>query len=143
MEQLFRFTQHITTDPYELTNNVNTRFSNYYLQILPNLFEIRRQIAGKPDKDNYKKMGAITYILQALHGIKVTDMNGSIPYSQAIQGRYEGKFNPVYDKQETLFTNWLQELDNAIAVLSDNSLANQNTYGSSDVFSLILLILLF
>ena len=41
MEQLFRFTQHVTSDPYELTNNVNTRFGTYYLQILPNLFEIR------------------------------------------------------------------------------------------------------
>lgn len=134
MEQLFRFTQHITTDPYEITNNVNTRLGNYYLQILPNLFEIRRQIEAKPDKDNYKKMGAVTYVLQALHGIKVTDMNGSIPYSQAIQGRYEGNFSPVYDKQEALFTAWLQELDNAIAILSDNTLTNQNTYGGSDVF---------
>lgn len=134
MEQLFRFTQHMTTDPYEMTSNVNTRYSNYYLQVLPNLFEIRRQIAAKADKDNYKKMDAVTYILQALHGIKVTDMNGSIPYSQATQGRYEANFNPVYDKQEDLFSNWLQELDNAIAILSDNNLPNQNTYGNSDVF---------
>jgi Starch-binding associating with outer membrane len=134
MEQLFRFTQHITTDPYELTNNVNTRFSTYYQQILPNLFEIRRQIEAKADKDNYKKMGAITYVLQVLHGIKVTDMNGSIPYSQAIQGRYNGNFSPVYDKQEELFATWLQELNAAIAILSDNTLANQNSYGNSDVF---------
>ncbi len=134
MEHLFRFTQHMTTDPYEMTNNVNSRYGTYYLQVLPNLFEIRRQIAAKPDKDNYKKMEAVTYVLQALHGIKVTDMNGSIPYSQATQGRYEGNFNPVYDKQEDLFTQWLQELDNAIAVLSDNNLPNQNTYGTSDVF---------
>lgn len=134
MEQLFRFTQHITSDPYELTNNVNTRFGTYYLQILPNLFEIRRQIETKADKDNYKKMGAVTYILQALHGIKVTDMNGAIPYTQSIQGRYEGNFSPVYDKQQDLFNTWLQELDDAIAVLSDNSLSNQNTYGNADVF---------
>ena len=134
MEQLFRFTQHITTDPYELTNNVNSRLGTYYLQILPNLFEIRKQIEAKADKDNYKKMGAITYVLQVLHGIKVTDMNGSIPYSQAIQGRYDGNFSPVYDKQEELFTIWLQELDNSIAILSDNTLANQNSYGNSDVF---------
>ena len=134
MEQLFRFTQHLTTDPYEMTNNVNSRYGTYYLQALPNLFEIRKQIAAKADKDNYKKMEAVTYILQALHGIKVTDMNGSIPYSQATQGRYEGNFNPKYDKQEELFAQWLQELDNAIAVLSDNNLPNQNTYGGSDVF---------
>ena len=66
-------------------------------------------------------MEAVTYVLQALHGIKVTDMNGSIPYSQATQGRYEANFNPVYDKQEDLFTNWLQELDNAIDVLTITS----------------------
>lgn len=134
MEQLFRFTQHMTSDPYELSNNVNTRFGTYYLQILPNLFEIRRQIETKADKDNYKKMGAVTYVLQALHGIKVTDMNGSLPYSEALQGRYKGNFSPVYDKQEDLFNTWLQELDNAIAVLSDNSLTNQNSYGNADVF---------
>ncbi len=134
MEQLFRFTQHITSDPYELTNNVNTRFGTYYLQILPNLFEIRRQIETKANKDNYKKMSAVSYVLQALHGIKVTDMNGSLPYSQAIQGRYDGNFSPVYDKQEDLFNTWLQELDDAIAVLSDNSLTNQNSYGSADLF---------
>src|SRR5690348_3967308 len=36
MEQLLRFTQHVTTDPYELTSNVNTRYNAYYQQILPN-----------------------------------------------------------------------------------------------------------
>jgi hypothetical protein len=134
LEQLMRFTQHITTDPYELTNNVNTRYNQFYLNILPNLFEIRRQIALKADKDNYRKMEAITYVLQVLHGIKVTDMNGSIPYTQAVRGRYENNFSPVYDKQEVLFDTWLQELDNSIAVLSDNGLPNQNSYGTADVY---------
>src|SRR4051794_13078403 len=73
MEQLLRFTQHVTTDPYELTSNVNLRYNTYYLQILPNLFEIRNQIAAKPDSANYRKMSAVTYVLQVLHGIKVTD----------------------------------------------------------------------
>src|SRR5687768_10526119 len=36
MEQLMRFTQHLTTDPYELTSNVNLRYNTYYLQVLPN-----------------------------------------------------------------------------------------------------------
>jgi len=134
LEQLMRFTQHITTDPYELTTNVNTRYNQFYVNILPNLFEIRRQIALKPDKDNYRKMEAITYVLQVLHGIKVTDMNGSIPYTQAMKGRYENGFSPVYDKQEVLFDTWLQELDNSIAILSDNSLQNQNSYGTADIY---------
>ena len=75
MEQLFRYTQHVTASPYEITANVNTRYGVYYSQILPNLFEIRRQIAKMDDKDKYQKIGAITYIIQVLHGIKVTDMN--------------------------------------------------------------------
>src|ERR1700712_2611297 len=73
MEQLLRFTQHVTTDPYELTGNVNLRYNTYYQQILPNLVEIRNQIAGRPDSANYSKMQAVTYVLQVLHGIKVTD----------------------------------------------------------------------
>lgn len=134
MEHLFRYTQHITSDPYEITSNVNGRYGAFYLQVAPNLFEIRRQIDQMPDKDNYQKMRALTYVLQILHAIKVTDMNGSIPYTEAIQGRYEANFSPAYDSQETLFTTWLSELDAAIAILGNGSLANQNTYGNADVF---------
>jgi len=134
MEQLLRFTQHITTDPYELTSNVNLRYNTYYLQILPNLVEIRNQIAGKPDSVNYRKMGAVTYILQVLHGLKVTDMNGSIPYRQAANGRSQGLFNPEYNTQQQLFDIWLSELDDAISSLSDNSSTTQVSYGNADVY---------
>lgn len=134
MEQLLRYTQHVTADPYEVTGNVNSRYGVYYQSILPNLFEIRRQIGLKEDKDAYQKMAMITYILQVCHGIKVTDMNGSIPYSEANMGRYESKYNPVYDTQETLFNTWLSQLDNAIDTLSDNSLPEQQTYSTSDIF---------
>lgn len=134
MEQLMRFTQHVTSSPYEITDNVNTRYNNYYLEILPNLFEIRRQIDQSPDKDKQQKMKMVTYILQVLHGIKVTDMNGYIPYTEAIQGRYETKYNPVFDNQQALFDTWLKELDDAINVLSDGQLADQQTYGTSDIF---------
>lgn len=134
MEQLFRYTQHVTASPYEITGNVNGRYGVYYSQILPNLFEIRRQISTMPKKEQYQKMQEVTYIVQVLHGIKVTDMNGSIPYTEAIQGRYESKYSPVYDTQENLFNTWLTELDNAISVLSNSSLLNQQAYGNSDIF---------
>lgn len=134
MEQLLRFTQHVTTDPYELTSNVNLRYNTYYLQVLPNLYEIRNQIASRPDSSNYRKMSAVTYVLQVLHGIKVTDMNGSIPYAQATKGRAEGVFNPEYNAQQQLFDTWLSELDNAITVLSDNTSTTQASYGSADIY---------
>jgi hypothetical protein len=134
MEQLLRFTQHVTTDPYELTSNVNLRYNTYYLQVLPNLFEIRKQIAAKPDSANYKKMGAVTYVLQVLHGIKVTDMNGSIPYSEATKGRADQLFNPLYNTQQQLFDTWLGELDYAIAALTDNTSTTQVSYDEADVY---------
>lgn len=133
MEQLLRFTQHVTTDPYELTGNVNLRYNTYYLQILPNLFEIRHQIAARPDSANYRKMVAVTYVLQVLHGIKVTDMNGSIPYTQAAKGRTEAIFNPEYNTQQQLFNTWLTELDNAITALSAST-GEQASYGNSDIY---------
>jgi hypothetical protein len=133
MEQLLRFTQHVTTDPYELTGNVNLRYNTYYLQILPNLFEIRKQVSSRPDSANYQKINAVTYVLQALHGIKVTDMNGSIPYTQAAKGRSEAVYNPEYNTQQQLFNTWLSELDNAITVLSSNS-SDQVSYGNADVY---------
>jgi hypothetical protein len=134
MEQLLRYSQHVTSQSYEVTSNVNARYGNFFLQIIPNLFEIRKQIAAKSDKDNFQKMGSVTYILQVLQGIKVTDMNGSIPYTEAIKGRYDGVYNPVYDNQQTLFTTWLTELDNAIGVLANSALTNQETYGASDIY---------
>jgi hypothetical protein len=133
MEQLLRFTQHVTTDPYELTSNVNLRYNTYYLQILPNLFEIRNQIASRPDSANYRNMGAVTYVLQVLHGIKVTDMNGSIPYEQAGKGRADAVFSPEYNSQQQLFNTWLAELDNAITALSASS-DGQASYGSADIY---------
>jgi len=134
MEQFWRFTQHVTSDPYEISNNVNSRYNAFYQSILPNLFEIRRQIAMKTDKDAYQKMAAATYILQIIQGIKVTDMNGSIPYTEAIKGRYDGVYNPVFDNQEALFNTWLKELDGAIAVLANNSLPAQQSFGSYDIY---------
>lgn len=133
MEQLWRFTQHITSDPYELSTNVNSRYNAFYSSVLPNLFEIRRQINAKADKDSYQKMAAVTYILQVLQGVKVTDMNGSIPYSEADQGRYAGNYSPVYDTQQSLFDTWLKELTDAIVVLENNS-STQQSYGASDIY---------
>lgn len=133
MEQLLRFTQHYSSSPYELTTNVNSRYGAYYSNILPNLFEIRRQIDLKANAGDYSKMKAVTYIIGVLHGLKVTDMNGSLPYSEAIKGRYEGKYNPVFDSQEQLFTTWLGELNDAIATLSAAPTASEQSYGNSDV----------
>lgn len=134
MEHLLRYTQHVTADPYELSGNVNSRYNAFYRNILPNLEEIRKQIDRKPDVARYQNMKAITHILQVLQAMKVSDMNGSIPYEQAARGRYDGKFDPAYDDQQKLFSMWVDQLDDAINVLSANLTSDQETYGSADLF---------
>ncbi|RQO69469.1 SusD/RagB family nutrient-binding outer membrane lipoprotein [Pedobacter sp. KBW06] len=133
LEQLLRYTQHLTTDPYELSTNINSRYRTYYNGILPNLFAIRNEVATKGDKERYKNINAVTYIVQILHGLKVTDMNGSIPYLQAIQGRTDNNFKPVYDNQKTLYDTWLKELDAALADLKAGG-SDQVNFGSADFF---------
>lgn len=133
LEQMLRFSQHLTTDPYELSTNINIRYRYYYNNILPNLFEIRKQIDAKADKDRFRNVRAVTYIVQVLHGLKVSDMNGSIPYTQAIKGRTEAEFLPVYDDQKTLYDTWLTELDASIAALAQAG-AGQATLNNADFY---------
>ncbi len=132
LEQLLRFSQHLTTDPYELSTNINSRYSAYYANILPNLVEIRKQIDLKPNKERFQKMRAATYIVGVLHGLRVTDMNGSIPYTQAIKARDEQNYTPEYDTQKTLYDTWLTELNEAITTLSASA-ADQEGYGNADI----------
>ncbi len=132
-EQWLKAAQLLTMQTYELSGSVNSRYGAFYANILPNLFEMRRLISTKENKDNYKKMVAATYIVQIFQGLKVTDMNGSIPYTEANMGRNDGKYNPVYDSQKTLFDTWVTELSSSIAVLESN-LENQELLGNNDVF---------
>ncbi|WP_119079837.1 SusD/RagB family nutrient-binding outer membrane lipoprotein [Chitinophaga alhagiae] len=133
LEQLLRFSQHLTTDPYELSTNINSRYGVLYNKVLPNLFEIRAQVETKADRERYRNIRAATYVAQVLHALKVSDMNGSIPYTQAIQGRTEEQFKPVYDDQKTLYDTWLKELTDAVDSLS-GSPTGQVNFGASDLF---------
>lgn len=133
LEQLLRFSQHLTTDPYELSTNINSRYGVLYNKVLPNLFEIRAQIEARPDRERYRNIRAATYVAQVLHALKVTDMNGSLPYTEAIQGRKGEQFKPVYDDQKTLYDTWLKELSDAVDSLSASATGQVN-FGASDLF---------
>jgi len=126
--------QMVTGQSYAVaTTAVNGRYNLFYNSVLPNLVEMRRLIALKTDKERFEQINAITYIPQVMMALKVSDMNGSIPYTEANKGRDEAKYSPKYDTQETLYTVWLKELSDAIAVLQKNS-SNQVTFGNNDVF---------
>lgn len=126
--------QLVTGQNYSVTTTgVNSRYNRFYASVLPNLVEMRRLIALKSDKERYEQINAITYIPQVMMALKVSDMNGSIPYTEANQGRFESNYSPRYDNQEALFTAWLTELTNAITTLQKN-LSNQISFGNNDIF---------
>lgn len=134
MEHLMRYTQHVSASPYELTNNVNSRYNSFYRNIIPNLMEVRRQIEAKGDPEVYQNMKVVTYVLEVIQAMKATDMSGSMPYTEAGEGRYEVNFAPKYDEQQLLFSTWLEQLDLAIATLTLNMDREQLSYGTADLY---------
>lgn len=109
--------------------------------VMIDMKEIRNRIEAmeEEDKAKYQHLRAITYIPQVYLGLKATDWQGSLPYSEAVEARYSGNMTPKYDTQEELFTTWLQELDDAISILVqdiDNQYSPENQdfiYGGDNV----------
>ena len=95
------------------------------IRVMIDMKEIRYRIDQMPEdqKKSYQAFKAITYIPQVQLGLRATDWQGSMVYSEAVNARYSGNLTPKYDTQEELFTQWLAELKDAITVLlaADNA----------------------
>ena len=61
---------------------------------------------------------AASKVLTVYLGLFDTDLNGSLPYTEACRAKFGGTLTPAYDTQETLFNTWLGELDEAIATFT-------------------------
>jgi hypothetical protein len=105
-----------------------------YIEIWDNLFDIRREIDSYSSEkaETYQNIRAITYIPQVMQALKVTDIYGSIVYSEAMGGRYDGVYVMKYDTQEELYNQFLAELDAAIAVLATDHAVTQENLGKYD-----------
>jgi len=56
---------------------------------------------------------AMCRILKVLSFSQLTDLYGDIPYSQAGKAYFEGTFHPIFDTQQSIYTDMLNELDEA------------------------------
>ncbi|UPK71499.1 SusD/RagB family nutrient-binding outer membrane lipoprotein [Chitinophaga filiformis] len=117
------------------TGNANNRYGYYYTRIGNDLTNVVKLIEAMPADEQAKRKHqvAIAQILNIYYAWYVSDINGSIPYSEAFQARYTGNFTPKYDTQEQLYTLWDSELKAISAVLSDNSVP-QVSYGANDLY---------
>jgi len=77
-----------------------------------------------------------TRIIRAFNFGRLTDMYGSVPYTEANKG-IEGIFFPKYDKQKDIYADCLKELDEAAAAISasnpDEGFANADFIYNGDI----------
>src|SRR6185503_4344084 len=77
---------------------------------------------------------AIIQIFQAYYAFYVSDINGSIPYSEAFQGRYGGILTPKYETQQQIFDTLDQEIKSAVTTLKTAQTVTQTMLGTNDPF---------
>lgn len=90
-------------------NNANTNSAP-----VTNLVDVVYNTRNDPAQVNLFNIARIfkVYLFQRL-----TDMYGDIPYSQAGLGYISGIQEPVFDKQQAIYTDMLNQLDSAAAAL--------------------------
>src|SRR5690606_3687135 len=85
------------------------------------------------EQASFAQVKAVSEILLAYYAFYTSDINGSIPFSEAFQARYGGTLTPVFDTQEQIF----EQVDNivkaAVSSLKTNT-ANQVALGNNDPF---------
>jgi hypothetical protein len=113
----------------------NYRYGNFYGNVGVALVDGIKIIEKMPDADQaqYAQIKAISEILFAYYGFYVSDINGSIPFSEAFQARYGGTLTPKFDRQEDVFLKADDMIKSAVAALKSNS-ANQKSLGQNDPF---------
>ena len=117
------------------TGNANNRYGYFYTRVGNNLVNVVKLIEAMPAEEQAKRAHekAIAKLLNIYYAWYVSDINGSIPYSEAFQARYGGTITPKYDTQSEMYDLWDQELKEIATTLADNSVAQTN-FGSSDLY---------
>lgn len=119
------------------TANSNYRYAKiFYGRVGVYLTDIPALVSKMPANDQPKRTYevAIASIFKAYYAFYTSDINGSIPYSEAFQARYGGIITPKYDKQQALFDTLDLQIKKAVATLETAQTADQILYGSKDVF---------
>ena len=79
----------------------------------------------------YSHLSAMANALTVYMGLFDTDLFGSRPYSEAAQAKYGGTLTPNYESQESLFDQWLTELNTDLDKLK--STTTQISVGDNDL----------
>jgi Starch-binding associating with outer membrane len=116
--------------------NFNYRYGVFYPALGAALTDVQVLISKLPDdeKAKYAQINAIADIPKIYYGFYVSDINGSIPYTEAFQGRYGGTLTPKYETQQELFALWDKRLKEVIGILKAAPSTPQVSLGRNDLY---------
>lgn len=89
---------------------VDNVWDSYYRDFLANARELERKLdeyVGDPERNRNRK--AMLLILRAYRTLRLSDLFGDIPYSEAAQGLND-TYRPTFDNQEAIYTLALEDL---------------------------------
>lgn len=117
-------------------DNFSQRYGRLYNGVGDNLFDLEKLVEklDAAEQPKYVNMIQISHILKAYYAFYVSDIYGSIPYSEAYQGRYGGTLQPKYDTQQELFARLDSELKTAVATLKATPTVTQIELGVYDQY---------
>jgi hypothetical protein len=98
-----------------------------YPNSIANIVEVVTHLKDNATQSNFYNIARIFRVFMFQ---RMTDMYGDCPYSQAGLGYISGITAPKYDKQQDIYTDMLNELQDAATRLDPNTL---NTVGLADL----------
>ena len=116
--------------------NFNYRYSVFYPSLGSALTDVQKLISKLPDEEKakYDQINAIADIPKIYYAFYVSDINGSIAYTEAFQGRYGGTLTPKYESQQELYTLWDKRLKEVIGILKATPGTPQVSLGKNDLY---------
>lgn len=118
------------------SGNFNHRYNNFYNNVGTKLMDAIQIIDAMPEETraSYGDIRNIAEILFNYYAFYTSDINGSIPYSEAFQARYGGTLTPAYDPQQSLFTAIDAVVAQAVNNLKAPTSVEQVNLGLNDPF---------
>lgn len=115
-------------DKYTNSNdNLGAMMTAQYTNSIKNAVDLINRTKDDPELSNLTN---ITRIMKVYIFTFATDHWGDVPYFDACKGYTDNIFFPVYDTQESIYTDFFKELSEAIPALD----ASKVTYNGSDSY---------
>ena len=114
------------------SNAINGSWGPYFTGFATKYAEMKLQydLLSDEEKSDYDIFMNLTKIVNANGAMKVTDLYGDMPYSEAFQARGGGILFPKYDAQLDIYKTLLADLKEVDTYLSSFSLNSSILHGS-------------